>query len=300
MKAIIFLTAIYVFFLTGCAEKNTYNNLHMSSIQNLLHNKPTTNNKPILGIAFGGGGEKGFIHLGVIKALEEEGIKADIVTGTSAGAIVASLYALGMSFEEIEKITRPVTRDDISDFVISTQGLIQGKDLSKVVNKMTKNALIESTPTKLGITVTNLSSGKAALITKGNISEAIQASSSVPGAYLPVKSNGNILIDGGILSQVPINFTKALGADIVIGIDIYCGRPLPLEENLFNITLSAFQLQICTISNIETQNADFMIRPDLTQSEFDGFVNKKEAIRVGYNETKKMLPSILKKLHDYY
>lgn len=298
MNKISFLIIYMVIFL-GCAEKNTYNTLNISTIENISKIEPNKNKQPILGIAFGGGGEKGFIHLGVIKALEEEGIKANIVTGTSAGAIVASLYALGMSFEDIEKTTSTVTRDDISDFVLSTEGLIQGKALSKVVNKITKNALIESTPIKLGIAVTNLSSGEAALITKGTISEAIQASSSVPGAYIPIKSNGNILIDGGILSQVPINFTKALGADIIIGIDIYCGRPLPLEENLFNITLSAFQLQICTISNIETQNADFMIRPDLTKNKFDGFVNKKEAIKVGYNATKKILPDILKKLNNY-
>lgn len=298
MNKISLLIICMVIFI-GCAKKNTYNKLNISTMENISKIESNKNKKPILGIAFGGGGEKGFIHLGVIKALEEEGIKANIVTGTSAGAIVASLYALGMSFEDIEKTTSTVTRDDISDFVLSTEGLIQGKALSKVVNKMTKNALIESTPIKLGIAVTNLSSGKAALITKGTISEAIQASSSVPGAYIPIKSNGNILIDGGILSQVPINFTKALGADIIIGIDIYCGRPLPLKENLFNITLSAFQLQICTISNIETQNADFMIRPDLTKNEFDGFVNKKEAIKVGYNATKKILPDILKKLNNY-
>ena len=299
MKLILLLPIIFIFFFTGCAEKNIYNGLDISSLENIQKNKSFNNKKPILGIAFGGGGEKGFIHLGVIKALEEEGIKADIVIGTSAGAIVASLYALGMSFEEIEKITAPITRDDILDIVLSTEGLIQGKDLSNVVNKMTKNSLIESTPTKLGITATNLSTAKPVLITKGNISEAIQASSSVPGAYLPIKSNGDILIDGGILSLVPVDFTKALGADIVIGIDIYCGRPLPLEENLFNITLSAFQLQICTISNIETQKADFMIRPDLTKNKFDGFVNKKEAIKVGYNATKKILPDILKKLNNY-
>jgi len=297
MRIISLFTIGFVLFFTGCAEKNIYNKLNITSLENVQKSQFYKDNKPVLGIAFGGGGEKGFIHLGVIKALEEEGIKADIVTGTSAGAIVASLYALGMSFEEIEKITAPITRDDISDFVLSTEGLVQGKALSNIVNKMTKNALIESTPIKLGITVTNLSTGKSALITKGTISEAIQASSSVPGAYVPIKSNGNILIDGGILSQVPIDFTKALGADVVIGIDIYCGRPLPLEENLFNITLSAFQLQICTISNIETKKADFMIRPDLTKNEFNGFVDKQEAIRVGYNETKKILPDILKKLN---
>ncbi len=290
------LTIIIILFIFNhYASKNQYDDLNATPLESIKKIEITKNKT--LGIAFGGGGVRGFMHLGVIKALEEAGIKPDIVTGSSAGSIAASLYASGMKYREIEKIVTSLKEKDLADInLFSDGGLIGGKKLSTWIQQNTNNIDIENTPIKLGIAVTDLTDGKPLLITKGDMGKAVQTSSTVPVAFVPINSNGNIYIDGGILSLIPIRFAKAMGADIVVGVDIYCGKKNKPKEEMLNIAMATLRLQSCEISKEEQSEADFIIRPNFEPKSFSSFDSKEESIEAGYKATKVMIEAIKKKL----
>lgn len=290
--SIVILVSLFIF--SGCSVKNQYNNLETKSLSDIT---PISKDKRTFGIAFGGGGVRGFVHLGVIKALEEEGIKADIITGTSAGSIAASFYASGMKYKKIEKIVLDLHEEDIQDITFSGKGgMLQGQKLASWINEKTNNIKIEDTPIKLGIAVTDLTNGEALLITKGDLGKASQASSTIPGGFVPVFLKDKMLVDGGVLSLVPINFNKALGSDIVLAVDIYCGKLRKPEENMLNIIYTATRLQNCKISEFEMKNADFIIRPKYEPKNMGSFDSKLESIQVGYDAAKKIIPQLKRRL----
>lgn len=295
MKRLSILVLIFMaFLLSGCVTKNQYNALHVKDITTVQAGK-----KPVkLGIAFGGGGVRGFMHLGVIKALEEVGIKADLVTGSSAGSLAASLYASGKSYEEIERIVLELDEWDVADFTLfANGGLIPGQALSQWLNEQIDHHPIEALSIPLGIAVTDLTYGKSLLITQGDVGHGVQTSSTIPGAFVPVKSGKTLYVDGGILSIVPVRFAKAMGAEVVIGIDIYCGQPPRLKESMGGIAYATFRLQSCALAKEEMHEADILIQPNFEPKNFGSFSNKQESIQAGYNAAKKALPLIQKSLH---
>lgn len=291
--SIIVLTIVVIGF-GGCGVKNQYNDLATQTLEEL---KPIKKSKKKLGIAFGGGGVRGFTHLGVIKALEEEEIKADIVTGTSAGSIAATLYASGLTYKEIEKLVLELDEYDIADpTLFGDGGMIQGQDLANWVQNATKNKKVEDAKIKLGIAATDLNNHETVLITKGDMGRAVQTSSSIPGGFVPVRSNGKLLVDGGVLSLVPVKFNRALGADIVIGVDIYCGKLRKPKERIMNIVVASTRLQSCVISEHEMKEADYIIRPKYEPKSFRNFDSKEESIKAGYEATRKIILDLLQVL----
>lgn len=299
--------AVVIFSLFGCAVNNAYPSLVAHPIENLTPPKTLVNkkNNPTLGIAFGGGGVRGFIHIGVIKALDEAGIKADVVTGSSAGAFVAAAYASGMSYGQINEIVANMKTDDLRDLVLSRRGIIQGKKIAKWVNERIGNrqnsSLIENMPIPLGITVTDVKNQASLLVTQGNIGEAVQASSSIPGVFVPIQTGGSTWVDSGILSLVPVDFTRAMGADVVIGVDVYCGNfPNRLkdsnsndgQEGLGTMLYYVSRLQTCALNKSEFESADFSISPDFEPKAFRSFKEKELAIEAGYKATNKLISNI--------
>ena len=284
---ILFLLFLTLFF-NACNTRNQYNSLELKTFEEL---KPIKNKN--LAIAFGGGGVRGFMHLGVIKALNEEGIKADIVTGTSAGSIAATLYASGMEYEKIEELVLSMNQDLLTDYTIRGKGgIIQGKKLALWIQKITKNQKVEEAKIKLGISVTDLTNHKALLITKGDMGQAVQASSTVPGLFIPINSKGKLLVDGSVLSLVPVKFAKALGANITIAVDVFCGKLSIPKENIFDIMYTTNRMQICKISEYELKYADFIIKPKYEPNSYKDFKSKKESIKIGYEATKVLINDI--------
>ncbi len=252
--------------------------------------------RPRLGVAFGGGGVRGFVHLGVMRALDEAGIEADMVTGASAGSIAASLYASGLPYREIETVARSVSEYDLADLVIHKQGAIKGEALARWIGEATGQRRIKELPIPLGIAVTDLTNGKSLLVVDGDVGKAVQASSSVPGAFVPMQVAGAIWVDGGILSLVPVRFTRAMGADVVVAVDIYCGSHLPLKGTLFDNVLSTFRLQSCLLNRQEATEADFLIRPKFEPVSVSSFKQREEAMKAGYEATKAIVPALIQRL----
>lgn len=291
-RATVWLMAIVA--LAGCAKLNRYDNLQVVSLEAV---KPVAraDDRPRLGIAFGGGGVRGLAHLGVMRALDEAGIRADVVTGTSAGAAAAALYASGSAYKDIEARVLSASEFALADPVLSTRGLLNGQSYAAWIRESVGGRHIENLPIPLAVTVTDIGEGEALLITSGDVGEAVQASASVPVSVIPVESGGRTLIDGGVLSLVPIRAARALGADVVIGIDIYCGKETPVKGHAIDTMLRTFRLQICRVSEREIAEADILIRPDFEPASLFDAVSLGErdaAIEAGYRAVHVALPAL--------
>ena len=246
-----------------------------------------------INLVLSGGGVKSTGHLALLEKIEALGLKINAIAGSSGGALVASLYASGMSYKQIEKKVLSLKESDITDMTFFGEGgVIQGKKLASWIQETTKEMKIEKTPIKLGIAVSDLTNQEALLITKGDIGEAVQTSSTIPGAFIPVKSNGRLLVDGGVLSLVPVEFTKALGADVILAIDIYCGKIKVQDNGIFNILYLANRVQSCKIAKYEMQKADFIISSKYEPENYGNFDSKEESINAGYEATKLIIDQL--------
>ncbi|PRD33287.1 UNVERIFIED_CONTAM: ylbK [Trichonephila clavipes] len=184
---------------------------------------PTTTLKarePVIALALGGGGAKGFSHIGVIKVLESHGIKAKIVTGTSAGSFVGSIYASGQTPYQMQNLALKLQESDIRDLTLNSQGFILGQKLQNYVNAQVGNKPIEKFPIRFAAVATRLDNGRKAEFIKGNAGQAVRASCSIPNVFVPTVIGSTKYVDGGLVSPIPVKTAKDMGADIVIAVDI--------------------------------------------------------------------------------
>ncbi|HET9403540.1 MAG TPA: patatin-like phospholipase family protein [Burkholderiales bacterium] len=181
---------------------------------------PLKSDRPLVALALGSGGARGFAHVGVIKALEEAGIVPDIVTGSSSGAVVAALYADGRGARELERIALEVEPSDLVDFVLFGKGWVKGKALQEFVNRMVDGKPIERLAKPFAVVATEAKSGRMTVFNRGGTGLAVRASASVPNVFVSPVINGEEYVDGGLSSPVPVKLARAMGADIVIAVDV--------------------------------------------------------------------------------
>jgi NTE family protein len=181
---------------------------------------PLRSERPLVALALGSGGARGFAHIGVIKALEEAGIVPDIVTGTSSGAVVAALYASGRQASELEEIALKLERGDLVDYALFGNGWVKGEALQEFVNRMVNGLPIEQLARPFAVIATEARSGRMVVFNHGDTGVAVRASASVPRIFVPPVINGEEYVDGGLSSPVPVKVARAMGADVVIAVDV--------------------------------------------------------------------------------
>lgn len=289
MKQIKWAALLAVTLVFGCAKSNDYSNLVLTKdAERNLHQ----GTRPTLGIAFGGGGIRGYMHLGVIKALMEHHIQADLVTGSSAGSIAATFYASGMSYPQLESVMSDLNTLSLLDVVWSKKGLINGQNLAQWVNDSVAQTDLSEMPTPIGITATDMTAKSSVLIQQGNPGEAVQTSSSIPGAFVPVLHAGHVLVDGGVLHIVPVDYAKSMGADIVIAVDIYCANQPEVKDSAMQMQLAVFRLLTCRLSEDEIQRAQLVVRPNYEPEGSGLFSDKSIAIEAGYQAMMAKMPQL--------
>lgn len=178
-----------------------------------------------LGLALGGGAAKGWSHIGFMRALDEAGIKPDIICGTSMGAVVGGCWAAG-HLEELEKFARSLTQRRVfalMDVSLSGSGLINGTRLGKLLTQHLNGINIEDLETSFTCIATELSNGNEVWLTKGDLPNALQASYALPGVFKPVQIEDRWLVDGALVNPVPVTACRTMGADYVIGITLSSG-----------------------------------------------------------------------------
>jgi len=287
---------------------------------------------PKIGLALGEGGNRFYIHIGVLKALKSEGIKLDYIAGTSIGSLIGGLYALWEDIDKIEKFAlsldfdkyymslkediRLQNMDEIPFIIFSSKiskgkidfkllkGLMDGKIIRDEIDRFTNRASFEydlKIPFKA--VATDLITGEKVVIDKGRISNAIVASISRPGIFIPFKFEDKILVDGGFKDPVPADVVREMGADIVIGVNLRDIQKdtLSVFNNVVSILFRSVYIMLEELNNISANKADIVISPHYRgplSTDMDK-EKKIQLIKLGEEETKKIIP-LLKTLINSY
>jgi NTE family protein len=189
---------------------------------NTQTSRPPAQQRPRIGLALGSGSARGLAHIGVIRAIEEAGIPIHCIAGTSMGALIGAVYAAG-KLDELEATFHAFDwKKTLSffDVVLPKSGLLDGAKISELVRDHVHGARIEALPRPFRAVATDIASGEEVVIASGDVIEAVRASISVPGIFTPVRSRERVLVDGGITNPVPVSVARAMGADIVIAVDL--------------------------------------------------------------------------------
>lgn len=255
--------------------------------------------KPVpvrIGLALGGGAARGFAHVGVIKALETQGIFPDIIVGTSAGAVVGSLYASGYTGFELQRVALDMNEKQVTGWAWPNRGWMDGEPLQNYINKAVGNRPIDALPRRLGVVAVDLKSGEPILFGSGNTGVAVRASAAVPGVFQPVAISGREYIDGGAVSPVPARFARQMGATFVIAVDISQRPDDAATDTTVDVLLQTFTIMGRTISQYETADADVVIRPLTTGLPSTDLSGRHRAILEGEKAVALVMPQIKEKL----
>lgn len=259
---------------------------------------PAANPPPKLRIALvlGGGAARGFAHVGVIKALEAQGIEPDVVVGTSAGSVVGALYAGGNSGFELQRLALDMDDASISDWSLPGRGLMKGELLQNYINRVLDNRPIEKLNKTFAAVATDLQDGTPIAFRTGNTGLAVRASSAVPGIFEPVSISGREYVDGGLVSPVPVKVAKSLGVDLVIAVDISARPKTTPIEGMLDILLQTVTIMTQSLSLYEVPFADVVIRPAASSIGATDFKSKHLAILEGERAAQAAIPEIRAKL----
>ena len=256
--------------------------------------------KPVIGLVLGAGAARGFAHVGVIKALEAQGIWPDVVVGSSAGSVIAALLASGATGNELNRLALNLDEATIADwglpFVGRFGGLIKGDALQNMVNREVQNKSIEQMRIPLGIVATELQSGKGVLFRSGNTGQAVRASCSIPGVFQPTVIGGKEYVDGGLVAPVPVSYARQMGATLVIAVNISSEPVHQDASGTFGVLQQTISIMQRSINQFELKSADIVIAPQLKQMSGGDFKSRNAAILAGEMATQEQMSLIKEKL----
>ncbi len=238
---------------------------------------------PRLGLALGGGAARGFAHVGVIQVLEQNGIRPDLVVGTSAGSLVAALYASGMNGTELERAAMSMEEATLTDWTlpINGRGVLKGDALARYVRQAVNGRVIEQMALPLGILATDLGSGQGTLFRRGDAALAVRASSAVPGVFTPVAIGGREFVDGGLVAPVPVSQARAMGAEVVLAVDISADPEGNDASGLLKVLLQTTAIMGQSINRHELKGAELVLRPALSGVGSADFSARQRSIAAG-------------------
>ncbi|UJW83681.1 patatin-like phospholipase family protein [Hydrogenophaga sp. SL48] len=249
---------------------------------------------PRLGLALGGGAARGFAHVGVIQVLEANGIHPDVVTGTSAGSLVAALYASGKDATELERAALSMDEATLTDWILPlvSRGLLRGEALARYVRQAVGGKLIEQMKLPLGILATDLGTGQGVLFRRGDAAQAVRASSAVPGVFNPVAIAGREYVDGGLVAPVPVRQAREMGAEVVLAVDI-SADPQDLPSNgLLSLLPKTTAIMGQSINRLELAGANVVVRPALAGVGSADFTSRQRSIDAGRAAMQAALPRL--------
>lgn len=251
---------------------------------------------PRIGLALGGGAARGFAHIGVIQVLDEAGIRPDLAAGTSAGSLVAALWAAGLDGQALERLGASMAESTIADWGFPGRGLLRGDALARYVRDQTGGRPIERLQRPLGIVATDLDSGEAVLFRRGDTGLAVRASSAVPAVFTPVAIGGREYVDGGLVAPVPVSQARQMGAEFVIAVDIGEAPQGQPTGDPFRLLLQTFSIMGRGLSRHELRAADVVIRPALDGVSGTDFAARHRAVAAGRAAALAVLPDLRARL----
>ncbi len=257
----------------------------------------------MLGLALGGGAAKGYGHIGVIKVLEEEGVKPDLIVGASMGALVGGFYAAGFSAKELEEIACKVdkkTKGWLFQISLSSRGFVDGKNVLKFLEPYLSRKVIEQLPIKYAAVTTDVESEAEIIIERGDLIQAIRAAISIPVVFMPYVHSGHVLIDGGFVNPLPIDVVQKLGAKKIIAVNVLHKADYPqitirptmpsnksfTAKKIFDETIALIFSRLVDYQ-VQRMKRGILINVDTRGIGVTHFEKAQEAIERGYAEADK-------------
>lgn len=247
-----------------------------------------------LGLALGGGAARGFAHIGVIRALEEGNIVPSCVAGTSAGSLVGALYCAGFDSHRIEEEARKMKWADLVQMTLPRMGLVKTDKLSDLVQELIGDVRIDDLKLPFAAVTVDLVSGQERVIRSGPVHTAVRASCGLPGVFVPVERDGELLVDGGTRNSVPADVARSLGADFVVGVDLNADNVGSDEgiDNVVDVLARTMGILMYATSDVGRRNSDIFLQPDLVGFSYHSMGRIDEAIERGYAAMKAIVPRL--------
>ncbi len=260
-------------------------------------------NRPKIALVLGGGAARGFAHVGVIRALEQERIPIDMVIGTSVGSLIGAIYAHDTNSFELEWTAFTLEKENLFDYAlmsaISGMGPVKGDKLEGFIKSKIPVANIENLKLPYAAVATDLNRGTRVVLDRGPITKAVRASSAIPGVFQPVDHQGKLLVDGGVVDNIPISVAREKGADIVIAVDISENVTNFNITNMFDVMLQAVNIMFNENVVYKKKDADVLIVPAVGDVGMLDFTQKKRCMQAGIEATQKAMPDIKKKIEEW-
>ncbi len=242
-----------------------------------------------IGLALGGGAVLGAAHVGVLRSLEELDIPIHAIAGTSIGAFVAALYAFGKKWRDIKEIALDLDWLDVSKMSLSKFGLLSNEKICSRTKELLGDVRFKDAPIPLVMVSCDISRGEKVVFTEGDIATAVMASTCVPAVFVPVESDDKLLVDGGIIENVPISPLKEMNLDVIIGVDLNAQHTYKKPNNILDIVLNAIDITLLNATKLQTKEADILITPDLSEFNLIDTDQVNNLIAKGYQDSKPIL-----------
>lgn len=218
-----------------------------------------------LGLALGGGGPRGIAHIGFLKAMEDNGIKPDFMTGTSVGALVAALYSFDVPLLEQKEYAQSMTWSTITKIKLSRYALVTNENIRLIITHFLGSKKIEDAKIPLAIIACDIASGDKIVLRSGDVADAIMASSAIPGIFAPVKINDRLLVDGGVIENVPISPLPDMGAEVIVASDLMAKRIKKQPTGVIDIINNSFNIMISHSQQYHSAKTDIVVKPELAE-----------------------------------
>lgn len=255
--------------------------------------------KPKIGLALGSGGARGFAHLGILKVLNDHHIPVDYIAGSSMGALVAALYAAGQSVEDLYRLSIAFRKKFFLDLTVPKQGSIIGNRIKDFIRLFTYNKNIEQLNIPTAIVATDLKTGQKVVFKDGPVSDAVRASISIPGIFVPVTYRGRLLVDGGVVDRVPVSVVREMGADIIIASDVSTFKENNEISSIFDVILQSLDIMQAELMESRKLNPDILLTPNVSMYSSRAFTNIEEIIKAGEEEAKRNVNKLIELIANW-
>jgi NTE family protein len=217
-----------------------------------------------IGLALGGGAARGFAHIGVLKVLQQRNVPLHCVAGTSAGSLIGSLFCAGLSWRELAELARDINWGDLVSPTWPTLGIVNPDKLEKTLDRVLKGRSFGELAVPFRAVAVDIETGEEVVLASGPVARAVRASCSIPGIFEPTEIAGRLLVDGGLLNNVPTDVLKEMGAEVLIGVDLNADRVTQRRpENLLEVFYRSLNILIHNSTQKARRTADIMVEPRL-------------------------------------
>lgn len=248
--------------------------------------------RPKIGVALGSGGLRGFAHIGVLRVLEQEKIPIDYMAGCSMGSLIGALYCAGQTVENMLKLAKHLKPRFWLDFVMPRMGVVAGDKILDTIRLLTHQKVFADLNIPLAIVATDINQGKEVVFNQGSVANAVRASISVPGIFIPFQHEDMLLVDGAVLNPTPMDIVKDMGADIVIAVDLAHASTVSKVTNMFDVIIQSIDIMERQLLKHREHHSDILIRPEVGHISASGFDALDECVALGEQAAEAALPQL--------